>query len=300
MPQLYLVCEGERGSLDIRLLDAVLAQSHGLPVVIEPGGGANNPRIVRRWLEQRVVGDIAILIHDRDYELLATVQGKWANLAERCLFWMSHEIENYLLEPWVLHERLAEYRRTIAAGWVATLPPDVPAIEAMLRGVAPRLFNDHIARTLCGHLRRHKTTLGTTEINIPTVDPLAGTAVQWQAGIQGMIAQLHATCAGITMAPEFQQPAILAEWTRIENIVRAPGYLTSDLYRQEIKGKRLLNLVWDHLRGNCGYPGTQEDFTDDLVITVRTIYRTSPQFRFVDFDNLANRLRVAVGIPPVP
>ena len=58
MAQVFLVCEGERNSADLRLLDAVLAQHYGLPIQIEPGGGANQPRIVRRWLEQRVVGDI--------------------------------------------------------------------------------------------------------------------------------------------------------------------------------------------------------------------------------------------------
>jgi len=56
MAQVFLVCEGERNSVDLRLLDAVLAQHYGLPILIEPGGGANQPRIVRRWLEQRVTG----------------------------------------------------------------------------------------------------------------------------------------------------------------------------------------------------------------------------------------------------
>src|SRR5438034_879700 len=93
MAQVYLVCEGERASLDIRLLDAILAQYYGLPIVIEPGGGGRSPRIVCSWLEQRVAGDIAFLIHDRDYEPLAQVEQGWLDPAERRLSWTAHELD---------------------------------------------------------------------------------------------------------------------------------------------------------------------------------------------------------------
>jgi hypothetical protein len=76
MPQVYLVCEGVKNSLDNRMLNEILAQCYGLPILIEPGGGGRNPRIVRGWLEERGKdnGDIAILIHDRDYDPLAPIR----------------------------------------------------------------------------------------------------------------------------------------------------------------------------------------------------------------------------------
>jgi hypothetical protein len=300
MAQVFLVCEGERYSVDLRLLDAILAQRYGLPVQIEPGGGANQPRIVRSWLEQRVPGDTALLIHDRDYEPLLPIQARWADATEQCLFWTAHEIENYLLEPWLIHELFEEYRRTIAAVWVGSLPPDAPAIEAVLQVAACRLFNDHVGRLLCGELRRHKTTLGNTEINIPAVDPLAGTPADWQAGIQAQIAQLQMTCAAVTATPHFQAPNVLAAWTRIEGVVTDPAFLASGQYRQEMKGKRLINLFCEHLRRHCHYPGTEDRLTEDLITTARRVYRSVTAYTFTDFDNLANRLRVAAGLPTIP
>lgn len=297
MAQVFLVCEGERNSVDLQLLDAILAQCYGLPVEIEPGGGANQPRIMRQWLEQRVPGDIAILIHDRDYEPLPPILAGWADPNQRCLFWTAHEIENYILEPWLIHELFDEYRGTITVGG---LPPDAVAIDAILQAEARRLFNDHIGRTLCGELRRHKRTLGNTEINVPKVDPLAGTAVQWRNEIQAQITQLHATCGAVVATPDFQAANVLAAWGKIEALVNQPAYLASGRYRREIKGKRLLNLLWEYLRSRCGYSGTQDRLTGDLVNTARRVYRSVPHYTFADFDNLANRLRIAMGLPTIP
>jgi hypothetical protein len=296
MAQVYLVCEGEKSSRDVRLLDAVLAQHYKLPIVIEPAGGGGNPRIVRAWLERRVPGDIAFLIHDRDYDFLAPIEAGWLDPNERSLYWRSHEIENYLLEAWLIHELFEEYRRTLTVPWVAGLPADQAAIDTALQSVAPRLFNDHIGRTLCGQLRQHKMSLGPTELNVPPgIDPLAGTVAQWHAGINVQIAQLHATCGSIVTSVEFQAAAVTARWGVIDAPVRAPAFLTSGVYRRDLKGKRLLNLFWQHLQNGCHYPATEDDLADDLIATARRAYRTVPQYTFADFDQLAARLQAASG-----
>jgi hypothetical protein len=296
MAQVYLVCEGERSSRDVRLLDAVLAQHYKLPIVIEPGGGGGNPRIVRSWLERRVLGDIAFLIHDRDYEPLAPIDAGWLNPNERSLAWRSHEIENYLLELWLIHEVFEEYRRTLGDPWVAGLPANQPAIDIALQTISPRLFNDHIGRTVCGQLRQHKKTLGATELNVPAgIDPLAGTVAQWHAGIQAQITQLHATCSSIAGAAEFQVAAITARWAAIEHSVQAATFLTTGEYRRDLKGKRLLNLFWKYLWNTCHYPATEDDLANDLIATTRRMYRTTPDRTFDDFDQLAARLRTVCG-----
>ncbi len=44
MAELYLICKGEHGSLDLRVLDLVLGQIMELPIRIEPAGGGSQPR----------------------------------------------------------------------------------------------------------------------------------------------------------------------------------------------------------------------------------------------------------------
>ncbi|MHC5539565.1 hypothetical protein ACYOEI_15210 [Singulisphaera rosea] len=297
MAQVYLVCEGERNSLDVRLLDAVLAQYYKLPIVIEPAGGGSNPRIVRRWLERRVSGDIAFLIHDRDYEPLAEIDAGWQDPDERSLFWRSHEIENHLLQPWLIHGLFENYRGTINKPWVADLPADQGAIDTALRVLSPRLFIDHIGRTLCRQLRQHKTSLGATELNVPAgIDPLASTVAEWQAGIQGQIAQMHATCNAVINSPEFQVAEITDRWAGIEQTIQAPAFLTSGEYLRDLKGKRLLDLFWNYLHNTCQYPATKDDLANDLIATTRRDYHTSPAHSFADFDSLNLRLRAACGL----
>jgi hypothetical protein len=121
MPIGHLVCEGERGSLDIRLLDAILAQFHGLPILIEPGGGGNNPRVIRSWLERRTPGEVALVVHDRDYRPIAEVEPNWQDPAERCLYWRRHPARDRELsarpvgDPPNLH-RLPKYDRGRVGG----------------------------------------------------------------------------------------------------------------------------------------------------------------------------------------
>jgi hypothetical protein len=167
MPAVALVCEGEHPSLDNRLLDAVLAQGRGLAIQIVPAGGGKNPKVIRSWLERRSPNTVAIVIRDRDYQPLAEVEQLWRDPAEKCLSWRCHEIENHLLDPWVIHATLSDYRNNVQQPWVAGLPPDETAIEAVLQSLAPRLFDDHIGRTLCHALRQQKGALGSTELNVP-------------------------------------------------------------------------------------------------------------------------------------
>jgi len=298
MPPVYLVCEGERDSLDILLLDAILAQHHKLPIrlVNVEGGALLAP--VRSWHEarERGLGAVAISLKDRDYAPWAEAEAEWGDPTRKAYRWAAHEIENFLLAPWLLHEQFEDFRRTVPRGWVAKLPDDAARIEAMLRALAPRLFNDHIAHVLHYRLRTLKGALGKSELNEPKgVDPLAGTADQWRTALQTKIRELRATCAAITAAPEFKEAAVAAAWAEIEGGVRDPAFLTSGDYRRDLKGKRLMNLLWSHLQRYCGLPEEEDEFKHQLVDTARRVYATVPGYTFPDLERLAARLQAALG-----
>jgi hypothetical protein len=201
----------------------------------------------------------------------------------------------------VIHLTFTGYRSTIAGGWVASLPPDEAAIERILASLAPRLFPDHIGRELCYQLRQHKSGVGTTELNVPpNIDPVAGTSGQWQTAIQGEVARLHTTCKAIAATAALQPAAILSAWDAIERQVHDPSFLTSGAYRRDLKGKRLLNLFWQHLRTTSRYPGDEETLTNDFVDTVRRVYGTAPPLTFPDFEELADRVRAVLNPVVIP
>ena len=103
--------------------------------------------------------------------------------------------------------------------------------------------------------------------------------------------------------PPLQRPEPSQELSAGPTLVREPGsrvdnpstttersdHLTG-AYRRDLKGKRLLNLLWRHLRSSCGYPEDEVSLADDLVAAVRRAYGATPAHTFPDFDRLAQRL----------
>src|SRR5580693_6577259 len=100
MGDVYLVCEGPTDGLDVRVLDALLAQKLGAYVRIEAAGGDKNLAGVRAYIEARGLG-IALAIEDRNYRSREDSEATWSALKPK-LVWHRHEIENYLLEPSVV------------------------------------------------------------------------------------------------------------------------------------------------------------------------------------------------------
>lgn len=105
MPEIHLVCEGEKGSLDLRVLDAIIAQRFGSFVTIWPSGGDQGLGSVCRHLERAAPAGakrVALAIQDRNFQSREDAERCWKDVRARSLLWSRHEIENYLLEPRVL------------------------------------------------------------------------------------------------------------------------------------------------------------------------------------------------------
>jgi hypothetical protein len=96
MAELWLVCEGEPGSVDVALLQRVFADVLAAEIVVEPACGSG-PSAVARFLENRRGGKAAF-VHDRDYRPRSEAETAFAD-GKPGFFWRRHSIENYLLPP---------------------------------------------------------------------------------------------------------------------------------------------------------------------------------------------------------
>jgi hypothetical protein len=99
---------------------------------------------------------------------------------------------------------------------------------------------------------------------------------------------------------DLQPPQVVARWINIEQHVRHPDFLTSGAYRRELKGKRLLNLLWEHMRSQYGFPGDEGTFHTDLVKAASSLYGTDARFIFPDCEQLAVRIRTILGVVATP
>ncbi len=105
MAELWLVCEGEPGSVDVALLQRVFADVLAAEIVVEPACGSN-PSPVARFLENRRGGKAAF-VHDRDYRPRADAEASLAD-GKPGFFWRRHSIENYLLPPSIILRSVPE------------------------------------------------------------------------------------------------------------------------------------------------------------------------------------------------
>ncbi len=100
MPELWLVCEGEKGSVDVAILKPVLATILAAEIVVEPAGGERQLSTVARFLEDQR-GGRAAYVKDRDYLPREAAEVALQERSPRFLL-RRHSIENYLLPPQII------------------------------------------------------------------------------------------------------------------------------------------------------------------------------------------------------
>ncbi len=95
MPELWLVCEGEKGSVDVAILSPVLSTILAAEIVVEPAGGHSQLSTVARFLEVQRGGRAAYL-KDRDFRTREAADFALQDRSPGFLL-RRHSIENYLL-----------------------------------------------------------------------------------------------------------------------------------------------------------------------------------------------------------
>ena len=293
----YLVCEGPRGGLDDRVLDALVVNSQILPltrVQIETAGGSKGHGAVRAYLESRSPppGDVAIAVEDRDYRLRQTADDSWVNLAGKSFIWRRHEIENFLLHPRVVPELFNDLRAAGAA-WANVLPTTVADVSTLLRTLASPLLEDHAAEVLREEIVQQFNTIGSVSFGPTRPAPAAGSAApgqaQWLPALVQEATRLGQTCAGVAALPALHPAAITARYTALLAMFQNPAFLASDQYLIDMGGKELLAALSRHLHA-VGAPGpgvSRNTLATGLLRVLAPIYQPNTIYQPDDFAELA-------------
>jgi hypothetical protein len=178
MAELWLVCEGEPGSVDVALLQRVFTDVLAAEIVVEPACGSS-PGTVARFLEIRRGGKAAY-VHDRDDRPRTDAEASLVD-GRPGFFWRRHSIENDLLPPPILLEAFQDLRARFehqrpghVPAWLDALPgsPEEAsealsecarkrAAEEACRLAVHRLWTD-LPPTV-GHVQRRNPTPPGTE-----------------------------------------------------------------------------------------------------------------------------------------
>src|SRR5262245_10029634 len=107
MAELWLVCEGEPGSVDVALLQRVFDEVLAAEIVVAPACGSS-PSPVAQFLQFHRCGKAAF-VRDRDYRPRAMAEASLVD-GKPSFFWRRHSIENYLLPPPILLQAFQDLR----------------------------------------------------------------------------------------------------------------------------------------------------------------------------------------------
>lgn len=301
MAELWLVCEGEPGSLDVSLLKRVFADVLAAEIVVEPACGSNlSPVAV--FLETRR-GGRAAYVHDRDYRPRHVAEASYTD-GKRGFFWRRHCIENYLLPPPIIVRAFQDLRASLerqarVPAWFASLPTAPEEIAAALTECARERAAEEACRRAnqelwaglpseVGHVQQRSFTA-----------PGASGPNDWREALcqeAERVSQAAALTAGCT---HFHRDHVRALFDAAYAQTSAEGYLATLDFLTDFHGKDLLGAFhrWLSSRGaslsrkrlcEALIPAATRQYADD-----RTTYGTD------DFLHLANGVRALAGLAPL-
>ena len=291
----YLVCEGKRQGLDVRVLDRVVIQYHNLAVVISASGGSSGLGAVRAYLESPSPKDVAVAVEDRNHRPLAVANVTWANQAGRSFIWRRHEIENYLLHPRVVLALFNELRALPGLHWAVGLPASEPDVDALLQTIAAPLLADHAAEILRDEIVRQINAVGSVSFSMARPAPPAGAHApgqpQWLAALLQEATRLSQACTAVAGLPPLQGPAMTARYHALVAQYQQPAFRTSGDYVRDMGGHELLSALSRHLHHlGAGSRLSQQFLSNELLRLLAQMYHPNTLFQTDDFADLARIL----------
>ncbi|MEA3308150.1 MAG: hypothetical protein U9Q70_01380 [Chloroflexota bacterium] len=282
---IYLVCEGEPDSLDVRVLDLIVAQKMGLPVQIETVGGGSSGGSVATWLEKR--GHRAYTIQDRDYRSHEQVEKHWRVDSKR-LMWRRHEIENYLLDPRIV---LTAFRQLQQAGiqGANNLPDDLASTERLLQDLARPLLEDHTGR--CTYWSLHaQQSVADMRFELPQPPGLYPTREMWLDYLEREGCRFQDVCGRLASDEVYCRAAIEYHYDEAWERISAPHFLSSGRFIEEMGGHELLSALGKDINERGVSHLSIPDLGDELLKALDELY-CDAFFAPNDFAQLAERLK---------
>lgn len=304
MPDVSLVCEGEPGGTDERVLQHALVIKLGLAVQLEPSGGQRAVGNVRSFLEkslgrrsQQGRSHLVFTIEDRDYRPLKPERALMhAPSGQRSFVWARHEIENYLLAPAVVQDTFRNFQKTLRDPWVAALPTTRREVTQILENIGRSLMIDHIGTTVERQLDSALLRVGAPEYIVaprPKGPSSPDHRSEWIKALTcavGKVEQIHRA------REEWRTnlPTIEGMFEAIEREVDAPAYFTAERHLVDFGGHELVDALWVYLAKIGAKRLSLEKLENELVAAFERVY-VPGLFEPDEFQLLAQRLEQATN-----
>ena len=303
MAEIYLVCEGDAHSIDLRVLDKIVAQRHPLAVNLIAAGGDSGLNAVRAYHEEksrkfRTKGkkrgklgppeDKAFSIQDRNFCSRQHAESTWTAPKNRKLMWRRHEIENYLIEPRVLLSAFNSYRRS--EKWAVSLPTDESEVLRFMMDLARPRLQEHAGQLLRCKLDEVLKQACTLSLPNPGSSTRGWCKAQWLVYLQNEGQRIQNGCNVVLALPDLDPAAMDVSYDALWTRIGAPDFLQSGQFLEEMGGHELLSVLVAHIQSLGGKNVGTEELENELVDAIGREYQPGI-FIPDDFAELANRIR---------
>lgn len=297
----FLVCEGQHGSLDERVLNALVVQPSAPTVQTAPAGSDTSLGSVCQYIERPkpqsappAPPDVAVAVADRNYRPRAEADATWNNAARRRFVWRRHEIENYLLEPRVVLELFDNFRAAVPPPWAAGLPASEAAVGLFLQTRAAPLVENHAAEVLRAELVRalspHGLRFG-VRAPAPPQGAFAPGRAEWLPVLTAEATRILNGCATAGTLVAYQPNEIAARYQVLLAQFQNPPFLAAGDYLFDLGGHELLQSLAFELRRLGGPPALTEQYLGtELLAALGRVYQPNTLFQPDDFAALGTIL----------
>ncbi len=308
MPEVWLVCEGEKGSVDVAILNPVLSTILAAEIVVEPAGGHSQLSTVARFLEVQRGGRAAYL-KDRDYLPREAADIALQKRSPDFLL-RRHSIENYLLPPQIvlrafaqLRQRFEQQARGRIPQWLFALPSDAEQVADALRECARR----RTAEEAC-LLATHRlwdalpTSVGQIQKRCPS-KPTAGDLSQpgpWREALCQEMDRLRDAAEQTSQCAQFQRENVTPHFDKAYAEITANPYSSQMEFLVDYHGRDLLKEFHQWLLDQ-GARLSYGNLREELIPAALQEYEENRNvFGNDDFRDLANGVRLFAGLTALP
>src|SRR5271157_4854599 len=308
MPELWLVCEGEKSSVDVAILNPVLSTILAAEIVVEPAGGHSQLSTVARFLEVQRGGRAAYL-KDRDFRTREAAEVALQDRSPGFLL-RRHSIENYLLPPQIvlraftqLRQRFESQARGKVPQWLSALPADGEQVADALRECARRraaeqacfLATHRLWDALPPTVRLIQKRLPTK----PTADDLSQ-PTPWREALCREIESVRSSAEQASQCEQFRRDNVVPYFDRAYADVTADPYVSQMEFLVDYHGRDLLKefhqWLWDQ-----GSRLPYDSLCEELIAAAVQEYEENRNvFGRDDFRDLANGVRLFAGLTALP
>jgi|GEM_PF-2410437 len=308
MPELWLVCEGEKGSVDVAILKPVLTTILAAEIVVEPAGGERQLSTVARFLEEQR-GGRAAYVRDREYMPRTAAE---VAIQERSPHFLlrRHSIENYLLHPQIilraftqLRKRFDEQARGGVPQWLSALPADAERVADALRECARR----RTAEQAC-FLATHRfwdalpSTVRLIQKRLParpTADDLSQPTL-WREALCQEIESVRSSSEQASQCVQFRPQNVAPYFDAAYEEITADQYVSQMEFLVDYHGRDLLKEFRQRLFDQ-GARLSYERLCEALIPAALLEYEENRNvFGKDDFRDLANGVRLFAGLTELP